>query len=778
VKILYFIDSLVPSGAEKSLLALSPHYLAGGVELEIAYLNDRPGLQEEFSSIGVPTVCLDGPGGRLGWARRAQRLASERKPDLIHTTLFEADLAGRTAAYVTRTPVVSSLVNAMYGPEQFGDPNLSAAKLRMAQAADAATARVVTRWHSISEHVADIMAHRLLIDRDRIDIVPRGRDPEALGVRSPERRARVRASLGITNDVPMLISAARQEFQKGLTTAIEAFARLLTTFPDAVFVIAGREGNASQELHAISARLGVERSLRFIGARDDVPDLMAAADVCVISSLWEGLGGTAIEAMGLAVPLVASDLPPIREVVGDGVARLVPKGEAEPLARALTDILEDRDEAAVGAERGHERFLENFAIQSVAQRMLEFYDRAGRTAPRKTVAKPATGQDAHPLKLLYVIDSLVPGGAERSLASLAPHYLKLGIDLTVGYLGDRPGLQDELRDAGVKLVNLDGPGGRPGNVYRVGHFVREWHPDLVHTTLFEADLAGRMGSLLAHVPVVSTLPAEMYDWEHVHDPTLSPWRVRAAQIADMTTAQSVRAFHAVSSHVAEVMAQRLHVPPSDIRVIPRGRDPQVLGERTPERRAEVRARIGAKPDDLILFAAARHEHKKALDVLLEAFSLVHAEFPKTRLVIAGREGIQTPLLTDTVEKLDIHDHVDFLGTRDDVPDLLCAADVFVLSSVSEGFPGSVLEALAMETPIVATDLPGVREILGDEKPCGKLVPTRRHDLLAAAVIETLRDPVEAERVAGVGRERFLDMFSIERVAERMVEFYRSSLESA
>ncbi|MGH2807138.1 MAG: glycosyltransferase [Actinomycetota bacterium] len=779
MKILYFIDSLVPSGAEKSLLALSPHFLRGGVELEIAYLNDRPGLQNDFGRIGVPTVCLDGPGGRLGWARRAQKLVAERKPDLIHTTLFEADLAGRIAASVTHTPVVSSLVNAMYGPEQFGDPNLSATKLRLAQAADAATARVVSRWHAISEHVADTMSRRLLIDRDRIDIIPRGRDPEALGPRTPERRARVRSALGISDDAPLVVTAARHEFQKGLTTAIEAFSRLLVRFPDAVFLIAGREGNATPDLRDTIARFGVEDRVRLLGARDDVPDLMAAADLCVISSLWEGLGGTAIEAIALKAPLVASDLAPIREVVGEGVARLVPKGEAAPLADAMIATLEEPEDAAARAVRGHERYLESFAIESVADRMLQFYERS--LAAKKVVTpapKPRKADDDTPLRLLYVIDSLVPGGAERSLASLAPYYIKLGVDLTIGYLGDRPGLQEELRKAGVNIVNLDGPGGRPGKVYRVGRLLREWQPDLVHTTLFEADLAGRMASLLARVPVVSTLPAEMYDYEHVHDPTLSPWRVRAAQVADLTTAQSVRRFHAVSGRVAEVMAQRLRVPSSDIQVIPRGRDPVVLGERTPERRAAVRERLGVTPEDKMLFAAARHEHKKALDVLIEAFGIVAAQYPTARLVIAGREGIQTPLLIETMEKLGLNGRVDFLGTRADVPDLLCAADVFVLSSVSEGFPGSVLEALAMETPIVATDLPGVREILGNENPCGKLVPIRRHDLLAEAVIETLADPEDATRVAAVGRERFLDMFSIERVAERMVDFYRSTLEHA
>jgi glycosyltransferase involved in cell wall biosynthesis len=794
MKVLYFIDSLVPSGAEKSLLALSPHFLDGGIELEIAYLNDRPGLQKEFEDIGVPTICLDGSGGRLGWGRRARHLAAERRPDLIHTTLFEADLAGRTAASLTRTPVVSSLVSTMYGPEQFGDPNLSAAKLRMAQSVDAATARFVRRWHAISENVADTMARRLIIDRNRIDVIPRGRDPEVLGRRTTERGDRVRQQLGIAADTPLILAAARHEYPKGLTVALEAFSVILERFPDAVFLIAGREGSATPAVRAASERLGLGDRLRLLGARNDVPDLMAAADVCVISSLWEGLGGTAIEAMALETPLVASDLPPIREVVGERVAALVPKSDPGALAVAITTTLENPKESIERTARGYNRFLERFAITTVAEQMLAFYDRAMAqplgVTPAKPVAMPpaapaamrnGNGHSPAPLRLLYIIDSLVAGGAERSLASLAPYYLELGVDLTIGYLRDRPGLprlQEDLTNAGITVVNLEGGGGRTGNVYRVNRFLKDHKPDLVHTTLFEADLAGRAAAFLSQVPVVSTLPAQMYDWEHVHDPTLSSWRVRAAQAADLTTAQTVRRFHAVSGHVKESMAGRLHVPSNLIDVIPRGRDPQILGERSPERRRATRVGLGFDDSDILVFTAARHEHKKALDVLLRSFEPVVREFPAARVVIAGREGIQTPLLHEVIAELRIGSSVDLLGPRRDVPDLLCAADVFVLSSVSEGFPGAVLEALAMEAPVVATDLPGVREVLGETDPCGRVVPARRPDLLGAAIIETLRDQQTTAELTARGRQRFIEMFSIDRVAERMVEFYREAMSAS
>jgi hypothetical protein len=114
--VLYLIDSLVPGGAERSLVAMAPHLAAGGVRLEVATLHQRPGLQDELVGIGVPLHCLAGRGGRVRWAGRAARLITARRPDIVHTTLFEADLAGRVAATMCRTRVVSSLVNVAYGP--------------------------------------------------------------------------------------------------------------------------------------------------------------------------------------------------------------------------------------------------------------------------------------------------------------------------------------------------------------------------------------------------------------------------------------------------------------------------------------------------------------------------------------------------------------------------------------------------------------------------------------------------------------------------------------
>jgi glycosyltransferase involved in cell wall biosynthesis len=380
------------------------------------------------------------------------------------------------------------------------------------------------------------------------------------------------------------------------------------------------------------------------------------------------------------------------------------------------------------------------------------------------------------VRVLYLIDSLVPGGAESSLAALAPYYPERGVELEVAYLHDRPGLHEQFEAAGARLTSLAGLGGRRGSLRRTAALVRRRRPDLVHTTLFEADIAGRIAAAVARVPVVSSLVNVGYGPEQRKDPGIRLGRLLGSQVADLATARVVRRFHAVSREVAEVMARRLLLPRSRIDVVPRGRDPAALGARTPERRARARAELGAGPDDRLLLAVARQEYQKGLDTLLRALPLVAAEIPQARLMIAGREGNQTPTLQALAAELGLGDSVSFLGGRSDVADLLCAADVFVFPTRREGFPGAVLEAMALEAPIVATAIPTVSEavVAGEH---ALLVPVDDAGALAAATVATLRSPEAARQRAKAARDRFYDHFTIERAAAGMVRLYERALRS-
>jgi glycosyltransferase involved in cell wall biosynthesis len=377
MRILYVINDLGAAGAERSLAAMAPHYADRGIRLDVAYLRHEDGIQADLEAAGARLFSLEGPGGRLGWARRARRLMASLRPDLVHTTLFEADVAGRLGATFAGVPVVSSLVNVHYGADQAAAPGLRRWKVRGAQLLDAATARRVVRFHANARYVAEVMARRLHVPRERVEVIPRGRDPARLGRRDPQRRARVRHGLGVGDRAPLLLAVARHEHQKGLDVLLEAFPPVLAHAPDARLVVAGREGNQTPLLRAAADRLGLDPAAVFLGAREDVADLLSAADLVVIPSRWEGLSNVLIEAMALEAPVVASDLPTLHDAVADGdTATLVPAGDPAQLGAAIRAALDDPAAAAARAQRAYRRFLERFTIDRVVDQMRAFYERA------------------------------------------------------------------------------------------------------------------------------------------------------------------------------------------------------------------------------------------------------------------------------------------------------------------------------------------------------------------------------------------------------------------
>jgi glycosyltransferase involved in cell wall biosynthesis len=143
-----------------------------------------------------------------------------------------------------------------------------------------------------------------------------------------------------------------------------------------ILIIAGRVGNATPALRAFVSRLGLEERVRFLGHRVDVPEVLAASDIFVFPSLYEGLGGALIEAMALGMPIVASDLPALREIVEPGVsAELVPVGSPERLRQALNKVLGDASFAAQIGSHARSRFLERFTMDTCAPRMIRLYRR-------------------------------------------------------------------------------------------------------------------------------------------------------------------------------------------------------------------------------------------------------------------------------------------------------------------------------------------------------------------------------------------------------------------
>jgi glycosyltransferase involved in cell wall biosynthesis len=312
----------------------------------------------------------------VGRVRELRRRIRAERPDVVHTALFSGDMVGRLASWRTGTRVVSSLVNTTYDTSRTSDPNLRRWKLWTVQLIDAVTARLfVDRFHAVSEGVADVNARDLRFPRRGIDVVHRGRSRDRLGVWSSERRAAVRASLGVAPTDPVVIAVGRQEHQKAHVDLVAATAQLLEAVPDVRVFIAGREGNASRALAAsLEHHPAAAGAITLLGHRHDVPDLLCAADVLAIPSLYEGTAGVALEAMALRCPVVCTDLAGVKGVLThESNAVLVPVSDSTSMADALTRVLSDRSLADRLREAGVTDFEQRFTIDVAAHAMEAFY---------------------------------------------------------------------------------------------------------------------------------------------------------------------------------------------------------------------------------------------------------------------------------------------------------------------------------------------------------------------------------------------------------------------
>jgi len=378
--VMHVIDSMHGGGAETSLLEVAPALTSRGVRTSIVtLLADDGALEDRVDALGLTHIRLK-HRDPLGLTVGLRNLICSQRPDLLHTTLLFANLAGRIAARTTGTPVVTTLANQDYGPEHRANSCYGGWSVRAVHAADMLTVPLTTRFHAISVDVATVMSHRLRIPNDRIRVIYRGRDPARLGTPTLDRRLRTRAALSIDAKTPVVLSVGRLDRQKGIDTTIDAFRLLVKQIPDALLLVAGRPANASA---MVQAKTRGYPAIRLLGHRTDVPDLMCAADVLSFPSRWEGLGGTLVEAMALRLAIVASDIPPLAETIGDVGWPLVRPDDGRGLAEQLVSLLERGAANETRKDAGERRFRALFTAEAASHGMAEFYQDVLRDARRR-----------------------------------------------------------------------------------------------------------------------------------------------------------------------------------------------------------------------------------------------------------------------------------------------------------------------------------------------------------------------------------------------------------
>ncbi len=282
-----------------------------------------------------------------------------------------------------------------------------------------------------------------------------------------------------------------------------------------------------------------------------------------------------------------------------------------------------------------------------------------------------------------------------------------------------------------------------------------------HTHGVRANFAGRVAGLLTGIPAVTTVHSMI-----AMDYTRTPTRV-AATMLDNATLRLARRIIAVSGAIARDVIRR-GARPEVVRVVYNGIPPA-----EPASRTALRAELGLDDETVVLFAAARLHPVKGFRYLLDAAAQLEGRLPPWQLLIAG-DGPMRDELQRRVRELNLGHRVRLMGHVPNARRLLPAFDVYVSSSLMEGLPLSITEAMAAQVPVVATEVGGVPELLEDGRS-GLLVPPADHGALAAAIERMVTEEGLAEALARKAYERYLADFTTERFAERTMAVYSELL---
>jgi glycosyltransferase involved in cell wall biosynthesis len=369
----------------------------------------------------------------------------------------------------------------------------------------------------------------------------------------------------------------------------------------------------------------------------------------------------------------------------------------------------------------------------------------------------------HVIKVLHVVESLDVGGTETQMVQIAQHLDPRVYHVTVACLHSGGPLTEPLQAAGIEILEF------PKRVtfvsfqaiyqlLRLARYIRHEKIQVVHAHHLPANLMAVPAAWLAGAPVILSSLRNL-----AHLPWYTPFRRKVVRLIYRLSTGVI----ANSEAVRQLLVTEFQVPPSHVHLLYNGVDygrfAQCRGDR---QKLHPSLQPGTK---LILNLANMNSEVKGHAILIEAARAVCAAIPDARFALVG-DGALRSNLEQRVKALGLEQRILFLGRRKDVPEILSCGDLFVLPSLAEGLPNSVLEAMSAGLPVVATAVGGIPEIIEDGVS-GLLAPPNDSQAITEAILRALRDPALAAKLARAGQARARSEFSFDRVLTDLRQIY-------
>ncbi len=371
--ILYVIDNIEFGGGERVF-----SQIIRGLDKERfgVFVASNPGgiFEKKLMEVGIKIDPVRMTNRyNLGIISRLKKIIKTMDVRIVHSQGGRADFFARTAARISRVPIIISSIAMLVEGYDVGILRKSLYVLM-----DRQTERWVDRFIILSEASRRTLIEGHKIPPEKIVKIHNGieieeYDPDIKQVRN--KKSELRRELGLKSDVPLIGAIGRLVWQKGFEYLLHAIPQVIQDIPEAKFLIVG-EGPLRSRLEELSERLRIEDNIIFTGFRSDIKDILATIELLAMPSLLEGLPLVLLEGMAMAKPIVATRIDGITEVMENGeTGLLVPAKNPHELAEAMKEILKNKTKAGLLSQNARKIVEKKFSVKKMVEQTEQVYEK-------------------------------------------------------------------------------------------------------------------------------------------------------------------------------------------------------------------------------------------------------------------------------------------------------------------------------------------------------------------------------------------------------------------
>lgn len=603
---------------------------------------------------------------------------------------------------------------------------------------------------AVSEDLKKYLSEKIRIDPNKIAVIPNGVNIDRAIPRFD--RSEYRKKLGFSEDTLLFGIVARLVPIKDHVTLLKASANVFNAIPSAKLVIIG-DGPLKNYLKLQAERLNIDNNIVFLGKRRDVSEILSILDLFVLSSKHEGTSLSILEAMAHSLPVIATRVGGNPALIDDNhTGKLVEPGKSDDMAEAIVELLTDKWKMAEYGSNARKKVVANFNLIKIVHQYENIYNSYFPEKGRK-------------IRVMHLASNPEWAGAEVHLANLSDKLKgddRIDLFITVFHDGK---LVDFLKSREVKISVLELKWLFDITlVFRLAKMLKKQNIDILHTHGYKANFIGALAALINK----STICVRT---EHgLTEPFsgLNKIKMNFYEWLDYLAAKFfTRKIISVSKDIRDHIQSKY--PREKLSTIHNGID---LKNKFKDSANNIKESLGIIEDAFIVGIVGRLVPVKGHKYFIEAAKIILRHKQNMQFLIVGDGPLRKQL--ELAVPVNLRKHIIFTGFRDDVNELIKIMDIVVFSSIREGIPYTLLEAMLLRKAVVATKVGGLTEVITDGFN-GLFATSSSSEDIAQKCLYLLENKEIIKRLGENAEKTVKDNFSADKMKEETIQIYEEIL---